>query len=218
MTQLHPWASGPFGLMVHAEQHLRSGEDFDRSIALIGFDNAIEVSITTYLSLHPIQRGNRQYKKEDVSTWLDNYHSKLEFLDVEVDSRNLTWQVERSDIVWCHDNRNEQYHGGSKGTPEKQVLELIRKAAIWVFGLLFDIQDAGQMLDQAVLAILPTSPPLRDVQYDRAIDVRFGMLEIAEQSYYSSEILFNVDYDAYKDLGTRLTETVQDADPEEEQG
>jgi hypothetical protein len=53
MNNLPPWADGPFELIVHAEMHLRKGEDFDRRIALISFDNSIEVSITTYLTLHP---------------------------------------------------------------------------------------------------------------------------------------------------------------------
>lgn len=60
MTSMAPWATGTFELLVHAEGHLRGGEDFDRRIALISFDNAIEVAITTYLTLHPIQRGDRK--------------------------------------------------------------------------------------------------------------------------------------------------------------
>jgi hypothetical protein len=63
MSNLQPWAIGPFELILHAEGHLRNGDDFDRSIALISFDNSIEVSISTYLSLHPLLRGNRNYDK-----------------------------------------------------------------------------------------------------------------------------------------------------------
>ena len=57
MRPLKPWAYGPFEILLHAELHYRVGEDFDRRIAMIGFDNAIEVAITTYLGLHPIQPG-----------------------------------------------------------------------------------------------------------------------------------------------------------------
>ena len=35
----------------HAEIHYRKGSDYDRRLALISFDNSIEVSIATYLSL-----------------------------------------------------------------------------------------------------------------------------------------------------------------------
>src|SRR5439155_543276 len=102
-------------------------------MALILFDDAVEVAISTYLSLHPIQRGNRSYAKSDVEKWLDNYHSKLDFLEVELRARSLNWEVERSHIVWGHDQRNEQYHSGRKGTPEWSVLGMTRRCALWIF-------------------------------------------------------------------------------------
>ena len=46
MTGIKPWAVGPFEMLYHAETHFLKGEDFDRRIALISFDNAIEVAIT----------------------------------------------------------------------------------------------------------------------------------------------------------------------------
>ncbi len=53
MSRLKPWADSTFDLILHAELCLRKGSDFDRRIALISFDNAIEVAITTYLNSHP---------------------------------------------------------------------------------------------------------------------------------------------------------------------
>src|ERR1039458_10195023 len=127
MPKLPPWTDGPFELLVHAEMHLRAGEGFDRRIALISFDNAIEVAIATYLTLHPIQRGERKYKNDDVEKWLANYHSKLDFLAIELTERKLPWQVEHSHIIWAHAQRNEQYHGGNKGIPEKRCLGIVRR-------------------------------------------------------------------------------------------
>ncbi len=120
MTSLPPWANGPFELLLHAEGHLREGGDFDRRIALISFDNAIEVAIATYLTLNPIQRGGRHYSKSDVDKWLNNYHARLEFLEAELVRRGVAWSIDRSHIVWAHDHRNEQYHGGHKG-PLKEL-------------------------------------------------------------------------------------------------
>ncbi|WP_372156945.1 hypothetical protein ACCP96_15415 [Xanthomonas campestris pv. fici] len=79
IRQLKPWAYGPFELLLNAELHYRVGEDFDRRIAMVGFDNAIEVAITTYLGLHPMQRGNREYEREEIQKWLRSYHSKVDF-------------------------------------------------------------------------------------------------------------------------------------------
>jgi hypothetical protein len=212
MTLLHPWANGPFELLVHAEGHLRAGDDFDRRIALISFDNAIEVAIVTYLTLHPIQRGNRTYPAADVDRWLDNYHSKLDFLDAEIRARNSTWEVERSHIVWAHDHRNEQYHGGNKGTPEKHILGLIRKAALWVFSALFEMIDTEQRLEQALADLAPPTRPQRDMTFDRAIDRAYEMVDVGEQTFYASEVLFSVDYEAYRELGTRLCQAADVAE------
>ncbi|MCG3133386.1 MAG: hypothetical protein HMLKMBBP_00543 [Planctomycetes bacterium] len=205
MTPLPPWALGPFELLVHAEGHLQSGDDFDRRIALISFDNAIEVAIATYLTLNPIQRGNRPYPTADVEKWLNNYHTKLDFVEAELLSRKLAWQVEKSHILWAHDHRNEQYHGGHKGTPEKRVLDITRKAALWVFGLLFDVADPEAALEEAILANAPPTVPPAEDAFDVAIDGRYGIVEVGDQKYYTSELLFAVDPAAYRDLGGRLS-------------
>ena len=215
MNRINPWANGPFELLVHAEAHFQKGEDFDRRIALISFDNSIEVSITTYLSLHPIQRGNKQYSKEDVENWTRSYHAKLDFLERELPERGLPWVVDKSHIIWAHDQRNEQYHSGSKGTPEKKVLVLIRKASLWIFCLLFEIQDIEKVLEQAVIENLPPSPPNRNRSYDRVIDKEYGMIEFAGQSYYASEVLFSLDIVAYGEVGSRLCKHAEKDQDEE---
>jgi len=158
MNPLPPRASGPFELLVHAEEHLRAGDDFDRRIALIGFDNAIEIAIAAYLSLTPIQRRNRCYPTEDVDKWMANYHTKLNFIDCEISARKSTWEVDRTHILWCHDRRNEQYHGGHAGVPEKRDLDIVRRAALWIFSFLFDIEDAEDRLARAIAAKLPAPP------------------------------------------------------------
>src|SRR2546425_12049768 len=117
MSALTPWSYGPFELLLHAEMHLRNGDDFDRRIAMISFDNAIEVAVTTYLSLHPLQRQNRTYQNGDIERWLQNYHTKLDFLEAEINTRGLAMPCTRADIVWYHDVRNGQYHGKGASIP-----------------------------------------------------------------------------------------------------
>ena len=203
MPALHPWALGPFDLLAHAEEHLRQGEDFDRRMALITFDDAIEVAITTYLQLHPDQRGNRTYAKADVDGWLQNYHTKLNFLEAELEARSLPWQVERNHIIWLHRQRSEQYHGGSKGTPEKTDLDLIRECAQWVFEILFDVSGVEQLIGER----LTEQSPSRSKTLDRAIDLNIGMIEIGNIAYYASEVLFAVDRAAYLLIGAELRES-----------
>jgi hypothetical protein len=217
MSSLPPWANGPFELLLHAEGHLRAGEDFDRRIALISFDNAIEVAITTYLTLNPIQRGNRCYKNIDVEKWLNNYPSKLDFLGAELGNRKLPWEVDRGHILWAHDHRNEQYHGGMKGTPEKNVLSIIRKAALWIFSVLFDVSDPDKLLERTISDLAAFPPPQRDIAFDRAIDREYGMVTIGDQNFYASEVLFSVDYWGYRDAGVRLCQSTASAPDQEPQ-
>ncbi|WP_322010742.1 hypothetical protein [Paraburkholderia sp. J12] len=72
---LKPWTRTPFELLSHAEGHRRRGTDFDKRVALVGFDNSIEVSVITYLGLNPIQREGRSFEKTKVEHWKRNFHS-----------------------------------------------------------------------------------------------------------------------------------------------
>ena len=204
MSSLPPWAKGPFELIVHAESHLRGADDFDRRIALISLDNAIEVAISTYLTLHPIQRGGRLYSKSDIDQWMKNYHTKLEFFEKEIACRDIEWMVEKSHIIWAHDHRNEQYHGGQKGIPELGTLQIARTAALWIFSVLFDVSDTEAVLEQAVLDKAPPAAPSRDNTIDAAINERYGVIAVGEENYEASDLLFAVDYGAYRDLGGKL--------------
>ena len=141
--ELKPWVVRPFELIFHAEVHNRSGTDYDRRLAIISFDNSIEVSITTYLKLHPKQRNKKEYKKKDVAKWLDNYHTKLDFFFEEIKNQGLPEHKSQVDIIWYHGQRNDHYHGDGAGVPSKTTLDEIRQAAIWVFSVLFDISDAN---------------------------------------------------------------------------
>ena len=45
---------------------------------------------------------------------------------------------------------------------------------------------------------------IRELKKDRTIDSEHGMTDIAGISYFTSEILFNIDYQAYKEIGEEL--------------
>jgi len=149
-NKLKPWAARPFELIFHAEIHYRKGSDYDRRLALISFDNSIEVSIATYLSLNPLQRGNRQYPRKDIEKWMNNYHSKLDFFALEIQARGLPEYKEKAEIVWYHDQRNEHYHGGGFGVPQQDTLDGIRQVALWVFSVLFEAADVDTKLETAI--------------------------------------------------------------------
>jgi hypothetical protein len=138
-VKLKPWQIAPYELLKHGEQHRESGGSFDLRMALISYDNAIELSITTYLGLHPDQRSNVQLPRDQVEKWKRNYHSKLQFLEEHV-TRTLSqsMEIERCDIIHFHTVRNKLYHEGGAFVPHSEDVTGIRTAALWTFKILFE--------------------------------------------------------------------------------
>src|SRR6266852_4287579 len=87
---LDPWLRGPFHLIEHANGHLTLGGDPDRIIALIGFDQAVEVCADVFINLHPRLRGNYPIKREDAAKALINFHTKLEFIENYASEHGIT--------------------------------------------------------------------------------------------------------------------------------
>jgi hypothetical protein len=203
MRQLKPWAYGPFEILLHAELHYQIGEDFDRRIAMVGFDNAIEVAITTYLGLHPIQRGNRQYPNADVDRWLNNYHTKVDFFFQECVTRQVALVGHHDEIVWYHEVRNGQYHVGGATVPQRRELDGVRAAAMEVFAVLFDAPDVSALLDASVAAQTPP-PPQRSDDDDRLIDDTYGMIEVGGRMEYASDVLHALDPQRYREIALEL--------------
>jgi hypothetical protein len=204
MSTLKPWADGPFELILHAELHLQSRNDFDRRIALISFDNAIEVAITTYLTLDPIQRQNKSYQRIDVDRWLNNYHSKLDFIFQEAASRGISISCDKGEIIWCHKVRNDQYHGGGPTVPRERELADIRRAALEIFSILFDVPDVENLLKIRIAELTEASQPKRNAEADKLIDERYGVVRVAGMTYYTSELLYGVDPFAYGNVFTDI--------------
>lgn len=183
---LKPWMIKPFELLFHAEMHIHKGTDYDRRLSLVSFDNSIEVSIATYLTLNPIQRENRSYPRTDVEQWLRNYHSKLDFFFSELTSRGLPPYKGKDEIVWLHGQRNEQYHGSSGGVPSIDTLNGIRQTAIWVFSILYQIPDVEILLKSALIESEKSFPEIPQEFTKPKID---GIQQIHESSLFIASVL-----------------------------
>jgi hypothetical protein len=182
---------------------------------MIGFDNAIEVAITTYLGLHPIQRGNRQYQIADVERWLINYHSKVGFFFQECASRQVNVVNQQDEIVWYHGVRNGQYHGGGATVPQKRELDGVRAAAMEVFAVLFEAPDVSALLEESVAARTPPPPAPRTDDDDRLIDDAYGMIEVGDRMEYASDILYALDPERYREIALELRATESEPDEQE---
>ncbi len=167
-------------------------------IAIVGFDNAIELSIQTYLGLHPVQRQNKTYTRADCDKWLENFHTKIDFFLMEAQARGSAVVCDKATFIWYHEVRNSQYHVGGATIPQARELDGIRETAIWVFGTLFDVADVKALLDQHASG--PTKDlPQRTDEDDRLIDAEYGTLRVAGSTYYTSEILHAFDAVQYSE-------------------
>jgi hypothetical protein len=216
IRQLKPWAYGPFELLLNAELHYLVGEDFDRRIAMVGFDNAIEVAITTYLGLHPIQRGNRQYARASVEQWLNNYHSKVSFFFQECATRQINAVGQHDEIVWYHDVRNGQYHNGGANVPQRRELDGVRAAAMEVFAILFDAPDVDALLSAHVAQKTGPTPVPRTEEDGRLIDSAYGMIEVAGRMEYASDVIYALDPERYREIALELR--AGESEPDEREG
>ncbi len=203
---LKPWVKGPLEIIVNAELQYRSGEDYDRRQALISFDNAIEVAISVYLSLNPKQRNNTKYTKEDVARWKVNFHSRLEFLAEEIKRRGVVAPIDVDELIWYHDHRNEFYHGKMRGVPDRETLEGIRAAAVWIVSFLFYTPDVFQQVEFAINARAQRRSRWSNVRTDQLIDNVLGKVEIADRKYRASTLLFLADPQYYEFFQSKLIE------------
>ncbi len=78
---LKPWTSGPKELLNHAIEHLSGGGAFDYRIAMISIDNAIELSIKTYLGLPKRVRGCDGPSRQQLQQAGTNFPSLLDLLE-----------------------------------------------------------------------------------------------------------------------------------------
>ena len=213
MRKLKLWAYGPFEILMHAEMHYLSGDDLGRRISMIGFDNAIELAITTYLNLHPIQRGGRAFKNENVEKWLNNFHSKVEFFFEECKCRNVMPTAKQDEVVWFHGVRNQQYHAGGATVPQQLELEGVRAAALEVFSILFEEQDTLLLIKEHIDMRNPSPPPRTDA-HSKLIDDEYDMVEVCGQVEYASEVLYALDPNRYWELALELETRIDDPDEE----
>ena len=127
-----PWTNGPRELLEHAESHLKSNPNgFDCRIALISIDNAVELSIRTYLKLPKRIRRKPGPKRREIESAF-SFPDLLDLLESYGTER--VNGIELDKIEWFHSLRNRLYHDGNGLTvPNEQV-----RAYLQIGKLLYD--------------------------------------------------------------------------------
>lgn len=134
------WASGAIELLDHADSHISSDSAFDRRIAFISVDNAVETMIRTFLSLPSRKSGIRVSRKEFDTA--ENSFPKLVALLWSHVAKRLAG-IDGSDIEHYHRIRNKLYHDGTGLSVDEQYLLAYREIAVIILENLFGVKSNG---------------------------------------------------------------------------
>ncbi len=129
-----PWVTGPKELLQHGLEHLRLDTDFDRRIALISIDNAVEFTIKTYLGL-PRRVTGINISRSEYNQISESFPRLLDALEQHANDRLIG--IDLADLEWYHRLRNKIYHEGSGITVERQKVENYAEIAKILYQNLF---------------------------------------------------------------------------------
>jgi hypothetical protein len=131
------WASGAIELLRHADSHINLDSAFDRRIAFISIDNAVETMIRTFLSL-PKNKSGVQVSRKHLEEAENSFPKLLALLWLHVGQR-LTG-IDDSDIEHYHRIRNKLYHDGTGLSVDEQYLLAYRQIAAIILQNLFGVK------------------------------------------------------------------------------
>ena len=130
------WASGAIELLDHADKHIFGNSAFDKRIAYISIDCAIETSFRIFISL-PFQKSAIKIPYKEIEEAGTSF-SKIKALAYRYASKQLSG-VDESDIEYYHRIRNQLYHNGTGFSVDENSLTAYRQIANIILHNLFFI-------------------------------------------------------------------------------
>ncbi len=116
----HTWASGVIELLSHADSHSELNSAFDKRIAFISIDNAVETAIRVFISLPSGSSGVR-FPREEVTQAGDSFPKLVGLVFKHAPDRVVG--LEDGDIEYYHRIRNRLYHEGTGlSVDERQLI------------------------------------------------------------------------------------------------
>jgi hypothetical protein len=132
-----PWASGPGEILQHGINLLQKDTDTNRRLAMLSIDNAVELTIKTYLGL-PKRVTGLNIRRKDFDEFSESFPKLLDALEQHAGKK--LEGIELSVIDWYHRLRNKLYHEGNGLTVEKDKVIVYAELAQLLFLRLFGFQ------------------------------------------------------------------------------
>ena len=134
------WASGAIELLRHADSHISLSSAFDRRIAFISIDNAVETIIRVFLSL-PRSKSGVSVTRRDVEEAENSFPKLLALLWRHAKERLSG--LDDADVEHYHRIRNKLYHDGTGLSVDEQYLLAYRQIAAVLLSRLFGVSSLG---------------------------------------------------------------------------
>jgi len=218
-----PWVDGPTELIQHAVDHLDAGGDFDRRIAMVSIDNAVELAIKTYLGLPERIRGSKGPSRKEFAECSESFPLLLDLLQKYSSDRIVDFSLE--DIEWYHRIRNQLYHSGNGITVELSKVETYLELGIILFKNLFGTNPSitkGYVLNSKIGQFLQLwnafedelrgkLPPKQGPAYYQRMDYLYSLNREAGESWKSlvmfrSELVFGLSEIGSKEIEANIAE------------
>jgi hypothetical protein len=115
-----PWVSGPREILQHAINLMSSGKQADYRIAFLIIDNAVELTVKTWLSL-PERITHIKVSKNEFDENSTSFPGLIKLLEAKAPEKLV--DIDLSEIEWYHRLRNQLYHQGNGLTIEPDKVE-----------------------------------------------------------------------------------------------
>lgn len=140
-----PWAAGPKEILEHGTSLLRKDSDKNRRLALLSVDNAVELTIKTYLGL-PKRINGINVPRKEYAEFSESFPKLLDALE-QYAAPKISG-IDLGEIEWFHRLRNQLYHQGNGLTVDRDKVEIYSELAKLLFESLFETQLSFAPEDQ----------------------------------------------------------------------
>jgi len=130
-----PWAAGPKEILEHGISLLRKDSDKNRRLSLLSVDNAVELTIKTYLGL-PKRINGISVPRKDFAEFSESFPKLLDAL--EQYAADKIAGIDLGEIEWFHRLRNQLYHQGNGLTVDRDKVDIYSELAKLLFESLFE--------------------------------------------------------------------------------
>ncbi|MDB4766489.1 hypothetical protein OAG71_02245 [bacterium] len=129
-----PWASGPREILTHGLSLLHTDSDANRRLALLSIDNAVELTLKTFLGL-PKRVSGLSLTRREYADMSESFPKLLDAIETHADDR--LQGINLGEIEWFHRLRNQLYHQGNGLTVDRDKVEIYSELAKLLFENLF---------------------------------------------------------------------------------